>query len=157
MKKLIIVYVVLIVAVILLFVVKTGGNPLSFIHLGSSATAEIGNNKINLIIAKSADEKMKGLSGRNSLPQNQGMLFLFDTKDKYGFWMKDMKFSIDIIYLDDNTVVYIVKNAPSSVQAPALTVYKPSKPANRVLELNAGQADKFGIKEGTTIKFNGVK
>ncbi len=157
MKKLIIVYVVLIIAVILLFVVKTGGNPLSFINFGSKATAEVGKNKVNLILAKTESERKKGLSGRKSLPQDQGMLFKFDSKAKYGFWMKDMLFPIDIIWLDDNTVVYVVKNAAPPTQAPALVVYYPSKDANYVLELNAGQADKFGIKEGTTIKFTGVK
>jgi len=160
MKKLIIVYIVLIVAVILLAVVRGGGNLLSFIPViggGTSATAEVGGNTLKLIVAKSEQDRMKGLSGRKSLPQDTGMLFVFEKKDRPGFWMKDMMFPIDIIYIDDTKVVYVVRNAPSSVQSPNLTVYRPESIANYVLEVNAGVADKLKIKEGTTIKLTNVK
>src|SRR4051812_34888171 len=102
MKKLIIVYVVLIVALLLLVVVKSGGNLLSFIPSlgGSNAHAQINETKFNLLVAKSETERQKGLSGRKSLSQNQGMIFIFDHPDKYGFWMKDMLFPIDIIYIN---------------------------------------------------------
>ena len=156
MKKLIIVYVVLIIAVILLAVVRTGGNfPLPNPFKGN-AEAQVGDKKINLILAKSDKDRMKGLSGRNSLPEDQGMLFIFEKKGKYGFWMRDMKFPLDIIYMDDNTVVYLVENASAGAQAPNLTIYTPDTEANRVLELNAGGAKKYGIKKGTKITFKGI-
>jgi len=157
MKKLVIVYVALIVVVILLFIVRGGGNLLSFIpSFGSRATADVNGHIINLLIAKSENDRVKGLSKRKSLPEDQGMLFIFDKKDRYGFWMKDVLFPLDIIYLDDNRVVHIVKNAPSSTQAPNLIIYRPDEPANHVLELNGGQADKLKIEEGTTVKFSGI-
>ena len=158
MKKLIIVYVVLIVAVILLFIARGGNNLLSFIPSlgGTSATAEINGEKINLLIADSNEEREKGLSGRNKLDDNQGMLFIFEEKGKYPFWMKNMKFSIDIIYIDENKVAYIVRNAALPSQAPTLNIYTPDAPANYVLELNAGQADKLKIEKGTTVKFTNL-
>ena len=157
MRKLIVAYVVLIVAVALLAIFKTGGN-ISLPNLfKGGAQAQIGDKKINLTVAKSEKDRMKGLSGRNSLPEDQGMLFLFEKKGEYGFWMRDMKFNIDIIFIDDNNVVNIVENAPSSVQAPNLTVYYPSAPVNRVLELNSGGSKKYGIKKGTIIKFTNIK
>jgi uncharacterized membrane protein (UPF0127 family) len=158
MKKLIIVYVVLIVVVIILAVVRAGGNfSLPSFSFFNNSEADVNGKKIDLILAKSDNERMKGLSGRNSLGENQGMLFIFDKKDKYPFWMKEMKFPIDIIYLDDDTVVFIVENAPEPKgQADALTIYRPDKNANRVLELNAGKAREFGIKEGTKIGFKGI-
>jgi uncharacterized membrane protein (UPF0127 family) len=123
----------------------------------SSSEADVNGKKINLIVAKSEGDRMKGLSGRDNLGENQGMLFVFEKKDTYGFWMKNMKFPIDIIYIDDNSVVYLVENAPApSGQADALTVYKPDKPANRVLEVNAGKAKELGIKKGTKITFKNI-
>lgn len=158
MKKLIIVYVVLIIAVILLAVVKGGGNLLSFIpSFGTNATVEVNGTKIHLLLAKSANDRTKGLSGRKSLDANQGMLFVFDKPDRYGFWMRDMLFPIDIIYIDTDHVVYIIKNAPSGGQVQNLAIYRPDEPANYVLELNAGQADKLKIQKGTKVKFSGVK
>ena len=158
MKKLIIVYVVLIVALILLVVMKSGGNMLSFIpSFGSNATAEINGTKFKLLVAKSENDRQKGLSGRKSLDENQGMLFVFDHPDQYGFWMKDMLFPIDIIYIDTDKVVYVVRKAPAGGQTPNLVIYRPDEPANYVLEVNAGTADKLNIKKGTTVKLNGVK
>ncbi len=155
MKKLILVYVVLIVAVILLAIVKTGGK-LSIPNFFGSASAQVNGKTINLIMAKSDKERQLGLSGRKSLDQNQGMLFVFAKKDIYPFWMKDMLFPIDIIYIDTDTVAYIVENAAVPTQGSILTVYKPTAPANYVLELNAGQAKKLNITKGTKITLKGI-
>lgn len=158
MKKLIIVYVVLIIALVLLVVVKGGGNLLSFApSFGGSKTAEINGTKFNLIIAKNESDRQKGLSGRKSLDANQGMLFIFDHPDRYGFWMKEMLFPIDIIYINKDKVVYVVKNAPAGGQLQNLTIYRPDEPANYVLEVNAGTSDKLKIQKGTTVKLTGVK
>ena len=157
MKKLVIVYVVLIVAVILLALVR-GGDLLNFIPSigGSKATAKVNDKTVNLILAKSDNDRTRGLSGRDSLPEDQGMLFIFDKKGIYGFWMRDMKFPIDIIFLSDNKVVHVVENATPAGQVPSLTIYQPDEPANFVLELNAGKAGEMGIKEGATITFEGI-
>lgn len=156
MKKLIAVYAALIVAVVLLAIVRTGGN-FSLPNLfGGGAEAQVGDKKITLILAKSDKDRQKGLSGRSSLLEDQGMLFIFEKKGKYGFWMRDMKFPLDIIYIDDNTVVYLFENVPTGGQAPNLTVYTPDTDANRVLELNAGGAKKYSIKKGTKITFKGA-
>lgn len=159
MKKLIIVYIALIIAVVLLAVFKFGGAVTlpSIPFLGGGSKVIVNNQTFKVDLAKSEKDKIKGLSGRKSHAQDKGMLFLFDSKDKYGFWMKDMQFPIDIIWLDDNKVVYIVKNAPSAGQTPNLTIYRPDKPANRVLEINAGLSDKYNITEGTTVTYKSVK
>ncbi|MBI4092025.1 MAG: DUF192 domain-containing protein [Candidatus Levybacteria bacterium] len=156
MKKLIAVYIALIIAVILLAVARTGGNFSLPNPFGGNTEAQVGDKKINLILAKSDKDRVKGLSGRNNLAEDQGMLFIFEKKGKYGFWMRDMKFPLDIIYIDDNTVVYLVENVPAGAQAPNLTIYVPDTDANRVLELNAGGAKKYGIKKGTKITFKGA-
>ena len=107
MKKLIIVYVVIIVLVIIFAIMRAGGNLGSLIPtFGPKATATTNGKEIKIILAKSDSEKTKGLSGRKDLPKDQGMLFIFDHKDKYGFWMKDMKFPIDIIYKQHSLIFW---------------------------------------------------
>ncbi len=160
MKKLIIVYVVLIIALILLVVFKSGGNLLSFVPFvgGHSGSAQINGKKINLTIVKDEKARQKGLSGRKSLGKNDGMLFVFDHPDLYGFWMKDMLFSIDIIYINDDKVVYVVKNAPAPEKGDNsnLKIYRPDTEANYVLEVNAGKSDELEIKKGTTVTLKGI-
>lgn len=163
MKKVLLLYGLLIV-VIAIFFFFTRGNLLNFNFGGgnndvSSATAKVGGKTYKLILAKTDEEKVTGLSGRDNLADDQGMLFIFQEKGDYGFWMKNMKFPIDIIYIDENKVVTIVENAPAPTEnqdPSSLPIYKPGAPVNYVLELSAGQSKEAGVKEGDTIEFNGL-
>src|SRR5258708_4958367 len=67
--------------------------------------AKIQNHEFQLIIAKTEEQKQIGLSKNTKLDQNQAMLFIFDKPDYYRFWMKDMKFPIDIIFIKDNIIL----------------------------------------------------
>ena len=91
------------------------------------------------------------MSGRISLGKNDSMLFVFDSDSRPGFWMKDMKFPIDIVWLDaSKKVVTIKRNAtPESY----LEAYYPSAPARYVIELVSGRASELGIDVGTTLKW----
>lgn len=95
-------------------------------------------------LAISPDERARGLSGRSALGQDQGMLFVHESSAFYSFWMKDMQFSIDIIWIDENnTVVDITRNiSPDSFPQS----FQPIAPAQYVLEVNAGFADTNSIK-----------
>ncbi len=106
-------------------------------------------------LAKSDAEKELGLSGKSSLPSNQGMLFLFTTPDYYAFWMKNMKFPIDIIYINGTKIVTIFSDVPYPKSAQSdLPIYKPSQPADKVLEINAGLAKKYKMKEGNSVQLH---
>lgn len=120
-------------------------------------TADIKGNSIQLEISDNDPARIKGLSDRDSLPSNKGMLFIFPKAEIYQFWMKNMRFPIDIIYLNDDKVITIYDSVPafeSDKKTPNLTLYSPKQPSNRVLELNAGKAKEFGLQEGDTINFN---
>lgn len=120
-------------------------------------TAEIGSQVYKLEVADTDQEKQIGLSGRDSLGENQGMVFVFDNPGLYSFWMKEMKFPIDIIYLNGNRVVTVIENAaaPSS-ENEELPIYQPEEKANRVLELKAGTAKAHGIQKGSEIKLENL-
>lgn len=159
MKKVLFFYVLLVV-VIIIFALSRGTNLLQFGTGTKGATAKIENKTYKLILTKTDAERIKGLSGRNSLAAGEGMLFTFSQKNKYAFWMKGMKFPIDIIYIDDNKVVDFVENAPapsSGQDASTLPIYKPSSPANYVLEINANEITKNKIKKGDTVEFKNIK
>lgn len=107
------------------------------------------------IIAKTAigaRQHIRGLSGLTELSDGEGMLFVFDKSDKYGFWMKDMFFSIDILWIDEEgKVVHIKENAtPESYPE----VFKPDIPARFVLEVKAGFVKEEEIGLGTELFIN---
>lgn len=107
---------------------------------------KIGNRTILVEIVKTEPARAKGLSGRKALPENSGMLFVFDQPDFYHFWMKEMNFPIDIIWLDENkNIVDITANLATSTYPKTVTSRLPAK---YVLELNAGWANKNGLKIG---------
>jgi uncharacterized protein len=114
----------------------------------------IDNHILSVELAKTDKEQQQGLSGRNSLPQDQGMLFIFKTPDRYPFWMKGMKFPLDIVFIKNNKIVTIFRNVPvpSDPNATNLPVYVPTQPANYVLEIKAGQSKTFDFQNGDDVK-----
>ncbi|NQV89480.1 MAG: DUF192 domain-containing protein [Parcubacteria group bacterium] len=97
-------------------------------------------------IADSRQERVHGLSGHAPLGQEEGMLFLFEEKKVAGIWMKDMLFSIDLIWLDGDLVIDLDSNLP--LEDPASTIYTPSMPVDRVLEVSAGFIEEHGVIAG---------
>ena len=111
-------------------------------------TAIIGGEEFSLEIARTPQEKARGLSGRKELCDSCGMLFLFENSGKYGFWMKEMQFPLDIFWLRNGIVVHSVRNAEHTDQK---TIYEPDVATDAVLEVNAGIAEKYGITVGAKI------
>lgn len=156
MKRLLAILAVLIIAVIFV-VFFSSKKPGIFSPFQKNPTASINNHTFSLTVAKSSDEKQIGLSQRQSLAENQGMLFPFGTPEYYAFWMKNMKFPIDIIYLRNNRIVTIYKNVqPPGSPTDAPAIYKPDEPADTVLEIKAGLSDKYKLKKGDTVKLENV-
>jgi uncharacterized protein len=96
-------------------------------------------------------QRIKGLSGKESMKENRGMLFKFEQEEYWSIWMKDMLFSLDIIWLDQNLVVVDLKENVSPETYPSS--FSPQKPAKYVLEINAGLCEKYQIKINDQAKF----
>jgi hypothetical protein len=111
-----------------------------------TSRAVIGETVVTLDIADTEDERRLGLGGRESMPKNHGMLFVFEEKGERGIWMKDMKFALDIIWLNEySEVIYIERNiSPDTFPK----VFGPQKPSSFVLEFNAGFVSRNNIKVG---------
>jgi uncharacterized protein len=113
-------------------------------------TGQTGSTTLNLAVADTAAEREQGLSGQPTLAQRHGLLFVFDDASQWGIWMKDMKFAIDILWLDDQwKVIHIEENvAPETYPQ----VFSPTIPVRYVVELPAGTVDQEEITIGRTIE-----
>jgi len=112
---------------------------------------KIGGKEIRAEVVDNEASRMKGLSGRESLALNEGMLFVFEKPDIYPFWMKEMKFSIDIIWLKNNKIIEIINSAePPTLNGKTIT-YTPRAEADIVLELNGGFCQENGVKIGDEV------
>lgn len=117
---------------------------------------KIGGKDFYLDVARTDEERGRGLAKFDSIKDNEGMLFIFDVSGKYSFYMKDMKFNIDIIFLNENKeIVNIFKNVKfTNYQNPReYEIYKPDYPSKYVIELKEGQIQKLDIKVGDKIDF----
>ncbi len=110
---------------------------------------KINNFVIDVEVVNSTKLRKLGLSGRERLCSECGMLFIFEEADIYQFWMKDMKFDIDIIWIEDNIIVDISKYV--SHKTPEIII-SPNVAASSVLEVNSGYSDKLGIEIGQKIQ-----
>ena len=104
------------------------------------------------VMIKDEDRAM-GLMFRPSLALDRGMLFLFEQSDFHGIWMKNCKFPIDILWLDEARTVVHVENGVPPCKADPCPVYQPLRKAAWVVELNAGQARHEGAVVGSAIRF----
>jgi uncharacterized membrane protein (UPF0127 family) len=104
------------------------------------------NRCVQLDVASSPEDRREGLSGYQRLADDEGMIFLYEESGRYGFWMKDMNFAIDIIWLDEsNRVVGLKDNAQPDSYPQS---FQPDAPAKKVVETTAGWADSNNVKMG---------
>jgi uncharacterized membrane protein (UPF0127 family)/Tfp pilus assembly protein PilF len=112
-------------------------------------------------VAVTDEQRAKGLDIKNNLTENQGMLFVFEQPDRYGFWMKGMKFPIDIVWLDSNgTVTHIehgLKPCPPANSNLVCPIYFPEKESLYVLETVPGFSMKHNLRLGTHVSLELVK
>ncbi len=118
---------------------------------------KINSVEIPVEVAAGMMSRARGLSGRQSLDEKSGMLFVFSKPAIHSFWMPDMHFPIDIIWINDGKIVDISANVSNDFSLLNPRTYKPSQPAQYVLEVNAGFAEKENIKIGDEVSFFNIK
>ena len=113
-------------------------------------TANFDGVPLNIEFAATDETRQRGLGGRESIPSDYGMLFVFPKSDRYGFWMKDMLVPLDMFWLDEGgRVVYMAQNVATSSYP---NVFYPTVPALYVLETAADFASAHGIATGTLLQ-----
>lgn len=123
-----------------------------------SQKLKIKNIYLDVEVANNPESWKLGLSHRNSLFESQGMLFIFPNESITNFWMKDMNFNIDIIWINKNKVIGITKNIPApknclkqNIDCDPLPLYAPPSKVDWVLETVSGFSEKNNITVGDDV------
>lgn len=138
MKKILLILIIVVVS-FFIFYHNTGSE---FI------TIEINGIKIK---AEVPENYSQGLSGRKFLPEQEGMIFIFEEPDYYSFWMKDMNFEIDIIWIDKNKKIVDLSKNISPETWP--NYFQPEREVKYVLEVTGGFVKSNEIKVGERVSF----
>lgn len=112
----------------------------------------VGETIIQVDLADTIGKQRQGLSGRLSLPKDQGMYFPMGQAALHGFWMRDMKFPLDIIWIRSGIIVDISENVPYPLQGQTPVTVQPKEQADAVLEVNAGFTQRHGVKIGDSVQ-----
>lgn len=100
--------------------------------------AKIGAVSVNVEVVESLPAQQRGLSGRPSLSPDSGMLFVYKDKDIRHFWMPDMHFPLDVLWISDSAVVGLQENIPFASTNGSVPLFQSNVPVDMVLEVNAG-------------------
>lgn len=121
-----------------------------------SATVIVKGQKIELEVAKTPQQQAIGLMFRESLAPNRGMLFYFEPPRYVSFWMKNVKFSLDMIFLRNGRIVWIAPAVPPCTSDPCPS-YRPPVPVDGALELAGGRAAELGLQPGDRLQIEYFK
>ncbi len=117
-----------------------------------TALVSVGGVSLLSTLSTTSESQSKGLAVKDSLEENEGMLFIFKSPQKYSFWMKDMKFPIDILWIDaSGKIVHIEKNLQPCIFLLPCPSYSPNDDSLYVLEVISNFTNKFGINIGDQV------
>lgn len=134
---------ILFIAVIMIILVISCENKENAVQVCFSDTC------VDVEVVDTPSQRARGLMYRESLAENEGMLFVFEKSDKYSFWMKNTYIPLDIIWIDEEKVVHIEHALPCT-KDPCIS-YKTDRAAKYVLEVNAGFVEKNGVVVGDEV------
>jgi len=117
----------------------------------AAASVTIRNKNIAVEVAGTEQTRQLGLSGRENLKRGEGMLFVFEQPDYYVFWMKNMNFPLDIVWIGGGEIVDIKSNLAAEGEHPS-NFYHPAQPADYALEVNGGEAGEYGWEIGDKVE-----
>ena len=125
-----------------------------------AAVVSIGNASYAVDLAITPEERQQGLSGREQMGRDSGMLFVFEEEHVRHFWMKEMHFPLDIIWIDAQCrLVEVAANVPTPPPDAAneeIPRVRSPAPAQYVLEVNAREAARYGLQPGDAVEFKGA-
>ncbi len=121
---------------------------------GSDRWVELGGQRYTIEVADDDAERARGLMFREEMASDRGMLFIHERQEPLAYWMKNTKIPLDILYFDSGRkLVSQQRDVPPCSLGDGCPPYPSTAPARYVLELNAGQAAKLGLKDGATLTF----
>jgi len=115
------------------------------------AQVSVGNAGLVVEIANTEQEKARGFSNRDTLDMDSGMLFLFSELAVRHFWMKNMRFPIDVLWIARGSVVGLQENIPFQSDTGEVVRFESNEPADMVLEVSAGWIKEHGVSVGDMV------
>ena len=125
-----------ILIVSIFMIAMTGCNLTKMQNTDNTMKATINNKKYTLEVARTEEEKRKGLGGRDSLGKNSGMIFIYNSSEYLQFWMKDTLIPLQILYVNGCTIVDVAEMTVEKDPANPQKIYKSKAAADRAIELN---------------------
>ncbi|MBS3818600.1 DUF192 domain-containing protein [bacterium] len=130
----------------------------SFLFLSSSSKQYVqvllpDGEEITAELAVTERQRVRGLMFREGIKENQGMLFVMEEEGPHGFWMKNMKFSIDILWLNEHKRIVHLESQVPPCKSPPCPTYQSEIPAKYVLELKAGSVEKYNLEVYEKVDF----
>ncbi len=114
------------------------------------------DNCVAVEVVSKPEDMQRGLMYREGLQKDAGMLFIFSSDDIHQFWMKNMSFNLDIVWIsNEDRIVFIGPGIPACKQGPC-PVYGPQEDSRYVLEVNSGYAASHGWKVGDKLRLEGI-
>jgi hypothetical protein len=143
-------------AIMALVLTGCGPKPPELNPLTPRVEMKVGEVKLQVEVRTTDEERELVLSYRESLGENEGMLFVFNSVQPLKFWMKGMNFDLDMIWIREGKVVEISENIPAPLtESETLAIISPKEPADMILEVNAGWAKRNGIETGAEVVLDG--
>jgi len=160
-RKNIVIVSIALLALGLIFILKLKPNKFETIlpnkvNKSINKSITLAGHKLDVEIADTPKKKERGLSGRKTLAENSAMIFPYNPPERVVFWMPDMNFPIDIVYVKNNQVVEIYKNVPNfpaDTPKDKLPHYPSRFPVNLVIELPAGWSNLHNLKIGDSVQY----
>ncbi len=106
---------------------------------------------IRVELARTDQERARGLMFRHSMPADEGMLIVFPAPGRHGIWMRNCRFPLDLVWLDSRRSVVDVALAAAPCLSGTCPIYWPARSASSVLEVNAGIAVRHGLRRGAVL------
>jgi uncharacterized membrane protein (UPF0127 family) len=114
-----------------------------------TAEVRVGDGTVRAELAGDQASRERGLAGRERIAEDRGMLFVYPDRAERSYWMKGMRFPIDIVWIDRNRVTGVERNVPVSKRG--VPLYRSDRPVDRVLEVGAGWAARNAIRAGDPV------
>lgn len=121
-------------------------------EIDSYVAWQVDGRCFQLDVADNSELRRQGLSGRDGLDTNTGMIFLYKISGEYGFWMNDMNFSIDMLWLNADDEVVTIKPSVSPDTYPE--VFYPTESARKIIEVAAGEAAALNLEVGDQLNLS---
>lgn len=118
------------------------------------AKVKVGKTAIRVQVRDTVEGRKQGLSGWENLGQDEGMLFVFEYPARHSFWMKEMNFPLDFIFIEGKKVVEVIEMVPILTEVGKIVEVQSKAVADKVLEVNSGFVKREGIKIGDEIQYS---